>query len=508
MTQTTIIYLSQHEGNIVQLKGWVANNRTGKGLVFVVLRDGSGYTQCVVDTNEVAEEQFEAAKRLTQESAVSMTGTIVKDERQIGGYEMQVTAVNVHQIAEEYPVSNKAHGVDFLMNKRHLWLRSKKQWAVARIRNRTKYAIHSFFQERDFIQTDAPILTGNACEGTTELFATQFYKEDLEAYLSQSGQLYAEATAMAHGKVYTFGPCFRAEKSVTPRHLSEFWMIEPEMAYYDLEKNMELIEEFIKYLVNDIAENCSAELDILERDRTLFDNINKPFPRITYEDAVKVIRGEKEIDGRNPLKLLAEDLEKVKQSLGEKRSQVAENETLLKGSMKKGKRNYLQNKVDVLKGEIKKLEDEERNIPKWIESASNFVMGDDFGAVDERVLTRLYETPIMVYKWPKAIKAFYMKTYEDDPEYVKGVDVLAPEGFGEVVGGAERESDFQTLHDAIIKHELPMEAFEWYLDLRRYGSVPHAGFGLGFERTVMWLSGVPHIRETIPFPRYYGRLFP
>ncbi len=506
---TSIRELSKHEDGVTTLQGWVANKRTSKTLVFIVLRDGSGFAQCVVDLNTIGEDNFEKAKRLTQESSVTITGKVVKDERQIGGYEVQVTDFEIHQIAEEYPISNKEHGVDFLINNRHLWLRSKKQWAIMRIRNRLKYVIHTFFQERGFIQTDAPILTGNACEGTTELFETEFYKKDQAAFLSQSGQLYGEAAAFAHGKIYTFGPCFRAEKSVTPRHLSEFWMIEPEMAYYNIEMNMDLIEEFIKYIINDVHKTCETELQVLERDSVLFDNINKPFPRMTYDDAVSILKGEKEVDGRNALALMEGDLAQVKTDLAAKKEELAEKEGILaKGGIKKGKRNYLQSQVDKLKGEIKNLEEMERNIPKWIESARNFKRGEDLGAADERVLTRLYKTPIMVYKWPAAIKAFYMKRYEDDPDYVKGVDVLAPEGFGEVVGGAEREDDFDTLHKAIVHHELPMKEFEWYLDLRRYGSVPHAGFGLGFERTVMWLSGAKHIRETIPFPRYYGRLFP
>ena len=505
----SISQLAQNEGKTATLKGWVANKRTGGKLVFIVLRDGSGFAQCIVDLKNVGEELLETAKRLTLESSLEITGTVIKNDRQIGGYELSVRDLKVYQLAEEYPIAKKEHGVDFLMNKRHLWLRSSKQWATLRIRNRTKYAIHTFFQERGFTQTDAPILTGNACEGTTELFATEFYDKDAEAYLTQSGQLYAEATAMALGKVYTFGPCFRAEKSVTPRHLSEFWMIEPEMAFYDLEMDMQLIEEFIKYLVKDVYENCRTELEVLERDTSLFENIDNPFPRMTYADAVAVIRGEKELDGKNALDVMQQDLEEVKAKLQSKNEELAQTETeLQQPGLKKGKRNYFTNKANGLKSEIKQLEEDARNIPQWLESARNFEFGEDFGASDERVLTRLFKTPIMVYKWPAAIKAFYMKRYEDDPDFVKGVDVLAPEGFGEVVGGSEREHDYDTVFAAIKKHDLPLEAFQWYLDLRRYGSVPHSGFGLGFERTVMWLSGAKHIRETIPFPRYYGRLFP
>lgn len=503
-----IIDLSKHEGEFVTLRGWVANKRTGGKLAFIILRDGSGFVQCIASLDEVGEEKLEAAKRLTLESSVIISGKVVKDERQIGGYEINVTDLEVVHIAEEYPIAKKEHGVDFLMNKRHLWLRSKKQWAVIRVRSRLKFAIHEFFQSQGFTQTDAPLLTGNACEGTTTLFETEFYDKGA-AYLSQSGQLYAEAMAMAHGKVYTFGPTFRAEKSVTPRHLSEFWMIEPEMAYYNLEMDINLIEDFVRYIVNAVYKDCKIELEILERDTTLFKYINNPFPRIAYTDAVKIIKGELDVNGRNAIKTLKKQLAEVEQSLSDKTKELEETQvTLEKGGLKKGKMNYFRAKADKLKGEIRKLHDKAQEIPQWIDSAINFTPGDDFGSPDEKALTCLFDTPVFVYKWPRAIKAFYMKRYEDDPDYVKGVDLLAPEGFGEIVGGSERETDLNILIEEINKHELPMEAFEWYLDLRRFGSVPHAGFGLGFERVVMWLTGVQHIRETIPFPRYYGRILP
>lgn len=501
--------LSKHEGQEVTLKGWVATRRTGGKIAFITLRDGSGYTECVISIQDVTAEEFEAARRITQESSVALTGQVVKNERQSGGYELQVKNIEVIHVAEEYPLGKKEHGPDFLMNNRHLWLRSKRQWAILRIRNQLKMSIHHFFQDKGFIQTDAPILTGNAAEGTSDLFGTQFYKEGVEAYLSQSGQLYAEATALAMGKVYTFGPCFRAEKSVTPRHLSEFWMIEPEMAFYDLDMDMDLIEDFIRFIITDVFEKCKTELEALDRDTFLFEHIHKPFPRITYEEAVDIIRGEREVNGKNAITVQEEDLAAVQAKLEEVKTQIAETQaTLDKGGMKKGKRNYFQSKVDKLKKEQKQLEESARNIPLWIESSKNFPRGEDFGAPNERVLTRLYNTPVMVYKWPRAIKAFYMKRYEDDPEYIKGVDVLAPEGFGEVVGGSERENNLDILLESIRAHNLPEDVFKWYTDLRRYGSVPHSGFGLGFERTVMWITGAQHIRETIPFPRYYGRLFP
>lgn len=505
--RTEICHLAKHEGEKTSLAGWVANKRTGKGLVFLELRDGTGFCQCVIDENIVNPEVFEMAKGAALSASLNLDGNVVKDDRQIGGYEVQVTSLNIIQNVVDYPISNKEHGVDFLLEKRHLWLRSKKQWAVMRIRSRTKFAIHQFFQDRGFIQTDTPIFTGAACEGTTTLFETDYYGE--EAYLSQSGQLYAEATAMALGKVYTFGPTFRAEKSKTRRHLAEFWMIEPEMIFYDLDMNMDLIEEFIRYVVTDIYTTHRTELEILGRDTKLFENIGTTFPRITYDEAVEILHGKRDVNGVSAIKTLENDLVEVKASIEEKKKDIAEREAAIAaGGMKKGKVNFNRNKIDTLKNEVKDLEEKERNIPQWLESAKNFEHGADLGGSDETIITRLFDTPVMVYKWPKDIKAFYMKRDPEDDNYVMGVDCLAPEGFGEIVGGAQREDSLELLEQRIKEHDLPMEAFEWYLDLRRFGTVPHAGFGLGFERMVMWLTNVPHIRETIPFPRYYGRLFP
>ncbi|MCB0514640.1 MAG: asparagine--tRNA ligase [Chitinophagales bacterium] len=504
---TNIKDLEQYEGKTVRLQGWVANKRTGKGLVFLVLRDGSGYCQCVVSEEQVSNETFETAKRATQESSLQLSGAVIKDERQVGGYEIQVQEINILQETVDYPISNKEHGVDFLIENRHLWLRSRKQWAIMRIRNSVKYAIYTFFHERGFIQIDSPIFTGNAAEGTTTLFETDYYGQP--AYLAQTGQLYGEAAAMAHGKVYTFGPTFRAEKSKTRRHLSEFWMIEPEMAFYDLDMDMDLIEDFIRYIVTDTYKNCKQELEILERDTALFENIGKKFPRITYDEAVQILRGERDVNGKNSIETLRDDLNEIAQRIGDIKEEISTREaTIQQAGVKAGVKNFNQAKVDNLKNELRDLEEKQRNIPQWIDSALNFTHGDDFGGSDETVITRLFNTPIMVYKWPAAIKAFYMKRDEQDSEYVKGVDCLAPEGFGEIVGGSQREEDIDLLLARIKEHQLPEEVFNWYIDLRRYGSVPHSGFGLGFERLIMWLTNVPHIRETIPFPRYYGRLFP
>ena len=507
MKSTVIQDLKKFEGAQVRLKGWLTNKRSGKGLEFLIIRDGSGYIQCIVNEEDVSADVFQLAKSLSQESSVEISGTVVKDERQIGGFEMHVNNIVLIGEALAYPITNKAHGVEFLMDNRHLWLRSKRQWAIMKVRNRLIFAIHSFFQGEDFVQMDAPLFTGNAVEGTSTLFETKFY--DDTAYLSQSGQLYGEAMAMAMGKIYTFGPTFRAEKSKTRRHLSEFWMIEPEMAFHDNDMNMDVIERFIKFIVKDVKENCAFELEVLERDTEIFDKIIEgEFPRLTYDKAVRILKGEEKINGKTTIETLENDLTDVLRGIEDNNKAIKEAENTIKGGVKKGKRNYLQNKIDTLKNEIKDLEERKRFIPQWIESAKKFEYGNDLGGSDETVLTRMFDLPVMVYNWPHQIKAFYMKRDANNPEMAKGVDVLAPEGYGEIVGGGERETNLDLLTEKINEHKLPMKAFEWYLDLRRYGSVPHAGFGLGLERMVAWVCKLKHIRETIPFPRMYGRLFP
>ncbi len=500
--------LPKHIGEDVVLKGWVMNRRSSKGIEFIILRDGTGFVQCVVDKSEAGDEIYQKSRKLSQETSVEFTGKVIKDERQIGGVEVHVKNLNVIHKSENYPITNKPHGIDFLLDHRHLWLRHRRPWAIMKIRNTIIYAIHNFFQKEGFVQADAPIFTPNAVEGTTTLFETDFY--DRKAYLTQSGQLYGEAMALALSKIYTFGPTFRAEKSKTRRHLSEFWMIEPEMAFYDNEMNMDLIERFIKSVVKEVLDKNQFELSMLERDTTILENtINKPFPRITYDEAVAIIRGEKDIDGKTTIGLLEELQESTQKRIETLKKEIAEREKILSDpNLKESKRNFIQNKVDTMKHELKELQEKLKNIPLWINSAKNFEYGDDFGGADETALTSLFDVPIMVYNWPKKIKAFYMKEVPGRPDLVKGVDVLAPEGYGEIVGGSEREDDYEKLLARIKEHNLPVEVFEWYLDLRRFGSVPHSGFGLGLERFVAWITNTKHIRETIPFPRYYGRLEP
>src|SRR5699024_9922665 len=443
---------------------------------------------------------WEATGTLKQESSVNITGKVVEDDRSIGGYEVQVTEVEVVQIAKNYPITPKDHGVDFLMENRHLWLRSQRQWAAMRVRNAIVYAIHTFFQERGFIQMDAPIFTGNAAEGTTDLFETEYF--DDQAYLTQSGQLYAEAMAMAHGLVYTYGPTFRAEKSKTSRHLTEFWMIEPEMAYYDLNDDMDLAEEFVQFIVGQVLDRCEQELEILERDTEKLEKVVRGgFPRLTYTDAVEKLHSDTMAE---MIDQMVEDRKQEKEEIKKERSEIKKE----RGQAKKWRKSQIDQRLKEIGSRIDQIEEDLRNIPDWRESALNFQWGEDFGGSDETLLTMQYDTPILVHRFPAAIKAFYMKRDPEDEKLALAMDMLAPEGYGEIIGGSEREDDLDTLKKRISSHNLPEDVFQWYIDLRQYGSVPHSGFGLGLERTVAWLCGLDHVRETIPFPRMMERLNP
>ena len=423
--------LSQYIGQEVTLSGWLFNKRSGGKIKFLVLRDGSGYLQCVYFKGNVSEDVFNMADRIGQESSIEVTGKVKVEPRAPGGFELDATDLHLISEAHDYPITLKDHGIEFLMDNRHLWLRSSKQVAIMKIRHRIVKAIRDFFDDRGFTLMDPPILTPAACEGTSTLFETEYF--DLgKAYLTQSGQLYAEAGAMALGKVYTFGPTFRAEKSKTRRHLTEFWMVEPEVAFNDLEADMDLAEEFLEYIVQTILKEKQEELIVLERDTSILQKVVRPFPRISYDEAVEILK---------------------------------------------------KNGVD-------------------------FQYGNDLGATDETIISNQYDRPVMVHRYPSAVKAFYMKRDPENPNLALAVDVLAPEGCGEIIGGSQREDNYDLLLARIKEHNLPQEAFEWYLDLRRFGSVPHAGFGLGLERTVGWICGLDHVRETIPFPRMIYRNTP
>ncbi len=491
--------LSNHISETVTLKGWVYNKRESRSLSFIELRDGTGLVQCVVSEDTVPAESWEAARSVTQETSLEIEGTVAADDRQVGGVEVQVTEVRIIGASEEYPISPKAHGVDFLMNNRHLWLRSRRQWAIMRIRNQVIMSIHNLFQEQGFVQMDAPILTGNAVEGTSTLFEMDYF--DDKAYLTQSGQLYGEAMAMAMGKIYTFGPTFRAEKSKTRRHLTEFWMIEPEMAFYDLDMNMELAEDLIVRIAADVLKNCRVELDFLERNIAPLERVTKPFPRISYSEAVDILRSPKTAEMFD-----AKDAD-LRQEEADLKTEIDTNKSRY-GQAKKGEKRRIDAREIEIMGRLAEIEEELRNLPGWRESATTFEWGGDFGGSDETVLTWHFDKPIIVHRFPADIKAFYMKRDENDDRLALGIDVLAPEGYGEIVGGGERATDLEFLKRQVKAHNLPEEVFQWYFDLRRFGSVPHSGFGIGLERTITWICKLPHLREAIPFPRLMGRLNP
>ena len=436
---TTVSEIGKHDGQIVTIRGWLYNLRESGKLLFPQFRDGSGIIQCVVPKNAVTPEVFEAVKTLTQESSVTVDGKVRADKRAPGGYELDVQNVQVLQRVPEndpYPITPKEHGTDFLMEHRHLWVRSQRQAAILRVRAEIIKAARDFFDDRGFTLTDPPIITPAACEGTTTLFPVDYF--DDQAYLTQSGQLYVEATAMALGKVYSFGPTFRAEKSKTRRHLTEFWMVEPEVAYATLDDVMELAEGLISFIVKRCVERRRVDLQTIGRDISKLEKIAAPFPRISYDDAVKNLQ-----------------------------------EGHAKGALE-----------------------------------SKFEWGGDLGSPDETYLSAQFDKPVMVHRYPAKVKAFYMEPDPQRPELALCVDVLAPEGYGEIIGGSQRMASHELLLQRIHEHGLPESAFKWYLDLRKFGSVPHGGFGMGIERAVAWICGLEHVRETIPFPRMLYRLYP
>lgn len=430
MPQTYIDQLGRHEGEEITIKGWLYNKRSSGKIMFLLVRDGTGTVQCVTVKNNVPAETFAGAERVGQESSVEVTGTVRREPRATGGYELDVREFMVHQQVDDYPITKKDHGTAFLMENRHLWLRSRRQHAIMKIRHQIIKACRDYLDSNGFTLMDTPIFTPNACEGTTTLFETQYF--DDKAYLTQSGQLYNEATAMAFGKVYCFGPTFRAEKSKTRRHLTEFWMIEPEMAWAGLEDVMSLAEGFISYIVAQVLANRQEELKVLERDTARLEKTVPPFPRLSYDEAARMLEG----------------------------------------------------------------------------AGTEFVPGGDFGGTDETIISEKFDRPVMVHRYPLQVKAFYMEPDPLSPDKALCVDVLAPEGYGEIIGGGQRIADHNLLLQRIREHGLPQEAFQWYLDLRRYGTCPHGGFGMGIERCVSWICGLEHVRETIAFPRMLYKIYP
>ncbi len=429
--KTTIAQVGRYVNEQVTIGAWIANKRSSGKIAFLQLRDGTGFIQGVVVKAEVPEDVFALAKSITQESSLYVTGTVREDERSPSGYELSVEQIELIHQATDYPITPKQHGTEFLMDHRHLWLRSKRQHAIMKIRSQIIRSTYDFFSERGFTKLDSPILTGSSPEGTSELFHTKYFDED--AYLSQSGQLYAEAGAMALGRVFTFGPTFRAEKSKTRRHLIEFWMIEPEMAFVEHDESLEIQEQYVAHLAKAVLDHCQLELKQLGRDVTKLEAIKAPFPRITYDEALNLLK-EKGFD-------------------------------------------------DI----------------SW---------GDDFGSPHETAIAEHFDKPVFITRYPRSLKPFYMQPAPDRDDVVLCADLIAPEGYGEIIGGSERIHEYDLLKQELEKHNLPLDAYGWYLDLRKYGSVPHSGFGLGLERTVAWLSGTEHVRETIPFPRLLNRLYP
>ena len=430
MKTMTVRELATHPGEEVVLRGWLQNKRRKGKIAFPQLRDGSGVVQCIVNRKEVSEESWQAILDVTQESTIRISGVVNVDERAPGGVEIHVREFAVEDLTEDYPITPKEHGTAFLMEHRHLWLRSSKQRAALSVRSEVCQAIRDFFYERDFVLIDSPILTPNACEGTSTLFSTDYFGD--EAFLSQSGQLYLEPAAAAFGKVYCMGPTFRAEKSKTRRHLMEFWMVEPEVAFLEFDGLLELTQEFVQFLVSRVLERCGDELDVLERDRAPLEKAAEPFARITYTEAAEILRG----------------------------------------------------------------------------AGVEFEWGGDFGGEDETILANHFDRPVLVTRFPAQIKAFYMQPDPEDPKLALGVDLLAPEGYGEIIGGSQRIHDHDLLLERIRAHDLPEAAFQWYLDVRKYGTFPHSGFGMGIERFVAWVCGLKHLRETIPYPRMLYRIYP
>jgi asparaginyl-tRNA synthetase len=422
--------LGRHEAGGATVRGWVQTTRVHGRVSFVVVRDGTGIVQCVVVQKEVSEDVWQVVQQLTLESSVEVTGRVRADARAPGGFELSVQQLTLIGASDDYPIQPKEHGIDFLLDHRHLWLRSSQQRAIIRVRSEIEQALHDFFYQRDFVRIDTPILTGSIGEGGAGLFEVDYFEE--QAYLAQTGQLYGEAAAAAFGRIYCFGPTFRAEKSKTRRHLTEFWMCEPEVAWNDSEANMKLQEDFVTYLVQRALERCGDELTLLERDIAPLERVKPPFPRLDYADAIRILQ-------------------------------------------------------------------EKGHAIQW---------GEDLGAPDETALAEGFDRPVFIVNYPKQAKAFYMKENPDDPRTVLCDDLLAPEGYGEIIGGSQREDDHDRLLARIREHGLPEESYKWYLELRKYGTFPHAGFGLGLERTVAWITGRPHIREMIPFPRMLNRLYP
>ena len=491
--------LKNHAEQEVTLSGWLYNSRGSGKVQFLIIRDGTGLCQCIVEKGKVSDELFEQLKHLGQESSLAVTGMVRADERSVGGYELAVTDAQIVSPADGYPITPKSHGIDFLLRHRHLHLRSQSQWCIGKIRHTVIDAIRRFFNDNGFTLIDTPILTATAGEEEQSLFEVDYFGEPV--FLTQTGQLHLEAAAMSFGKVYCFGPTFRAEKSKTRRHLTEFWMVEPEVAFIELDGLLELAENFVSSIVARVLQDNKSQLETLGADIPALEKIKPPFYRFTYTEASEILTSQRATD------FLAGQLEEFKNQKQQIESRIAELEEQQKGQIKQWKRDKNAAELIEIRSELAEVETKIENNPKHAQLAAEFRWGKDLGGSDETIISQMHDKPIFVTHYPKQAKAFYMKTDRDNEDVVLNFDCLAPAGFGEVIGGSVREDDHDRLVARIKEQGLKSENYDWYLDLRKYGSVPHGGFGLGVERTVAWLTGQKHIRQCIPFPRMMDKVY-
>lgn len=496
---TAIEKLSSKIGQSVRIAGWLYNSRASGKVQFIVLRDGTGLCQCVAEKSVLDEGLFEQLKHLGRESSVVLTGQLRADERSPGGVELGITDAQIVSEAVDYPITPKSHGIDFLLRHRHLHLRSSRQWAINRVRHTVIDAVRRFFNDNGFTLIDTPIITPVAGEEAASLFEVDYYGQPM--HLTQTGQLYLEAAAMAHGKVYCFGPTFRAEKSKTRRHLTEFWMVEPEVAFVRLDDLLALAEDFVSFVVARVLKKNRAELETLEVDIATLEKIQPPFYRLTYSQAVDILTGQKAQD------FLAGQLEEFQSRKAQVDDRIAQLEAQQGQSMKKWKADKIAAQLIELRSELGELEQKIENNPVHARLAAEFRWGKDLGGSDETIISQMHDKPVFITHYPRQAKAFYMKKSPEDERVVENFDLIAPAGFGEIIGGSMREDNYEALLQRINEHELDPDNYLWYLDLRKYGSVPHGGFGLGIERTVAWLGGQRHIRQCIPFPRMMDKVY-
>ena len=496
---TQISCLAGFQGQEVTLAGWLYQSRSSGKIQFLIIRDGTGLCQCILEKGKVSNELFEQLKHLGQESSLTVTGTARADERSVGGFELVIINAKIISPATDYPITPKSHGIDFLLKNRHLHLRSQRQWCIGKIRHTLIDAIRRFFNDNGFTLIDTPILTATAGEEEQTLFEVDYFGNPLQ--LTQTGQLHLEAAAMSFGRVYCFGPTFRAEKSKTRRHLTEFWMVEPELAFIDLDGLLELAENFVSFIAAQVLQNNKGELETLGADITALEKTKAPFYRLTYTEVVDILTNEK------TQKFLTEQLENLQNTKQQLETKIGELENKQKGQIKQWQKDKIAAELIELNAALAEVNTKIENNPKHAKLAAEFQWGRDLGGSDETIISQMHDKPVFITHYPKEAKAFYMKTDRDNEKVVLNFDLLAPDGFGEIIGGSAREDDYDLLAARITEFGLKVEDYSWYLDLRKYGSVPHGGFGLGVERTVAWLTGERHIRQCIPFPRMMDKVY-